>query len=262
MPKVSPTDQILSISSSHFPRDGKLNAQQKVSLEFNQPLPPESTNTTSKAPAIIDPPTDAKRKYRTPRAASQFKSPLSAAAASSSTIGSAVRLTPNIQALERRLQILKRAVKVRKDGEEEVLHGLVKKWREAGREVAWEVWGLVKDRGMGEGGSTGRGDEWGKGKGGKRGFEDGWGWSERGDQKKLKVEERERNWGWDVEPNRGGEAGEYAMGEDCEMGEIQEEAEEEEEERREGTLGTMLKQLGIDPETLGWNEEEGTFVGE
>jgi hypothetical protein len=34
---------------------------------------------------------------------------------------------------------------------------------------------------------------------------------------------------------------------------------EDEEPRRQDTLGTMLMQLGIAPETLGWNEEEENF---
>jgi hypothetical protein len=32
------------------------------------------------------------------------------------------------------------------------------------------------------------------------------------------------------------------------------------EEKEENTLGMMLRKLGIAPETLGWNEEEESFV--
>ena len=170
---------------------------------------------------------DSKIKYRTTRAATQFKSPLSAPNVSDSS--SLVRLTPRIQALERKLQILKRAVKVREDVQEEVLEGLVKKWTEAGREVAWEVWNLVKDNASSDGSK-------------KRTFEGSWGWESSGDAKKQRGEETERNWGWDVVP-------------------ISSRNEEEEEEARpRHSLGTMLMQLGVAADTLGWNEEEGSFI--
>jgi hypothetical protein len=180
---------------------------------------------------------DGKIKYRTTRAANQFKSPLSAPNMLSNS--SLVRLTPTIQALERKLQILKRAVKVREDVQEEVLEGLVKKWTEAGREIAWEVWDLVKDNANSDGGHGNSQN------GKKRAFRGSWGWESPGDAKKPRGEEMERNWGWDVVPisSRG-----------------EEEEEEEEEELPKHTLGTMLMQLGIAADTLGWNDEEGSFI--
>ncbi|KDR83381.1 hypothetical protein GALMADRAFT_638103 [Galerina marginata CBS 339.88] len=195
---------------------------------------------------------DTKIKHRTARAASQFKSPLS----SSSTMSdeaALVRLTPTIQSLERKLQLLRRALKVREDVQEEVLEGLVDKWSEAGREAAWEVWDRVKDNAHPEEGASN--DKKGK----KRAVEESWGWDESGDQKRPKAnEEQERNWGWDVVPvsDRGGE--------DVQAEGDGETAENEQEETNDDapqpSLGTMLIQLGIAPETLGWNEEEGTFV--
>ena len=179
---------------------------------------------------------DSKIKYRTPRAATQFKSPLSASNASDGS--SLVRLTPTIQALERKLQILKRAVKVREDVQEEVLEGLVKKWTEAGREVAWEVWNLVKDNAGSDGGRVNSQSSK------KRTFKGSWGWESPDDAKKPKGEEMERNWGWDVVP-------------------ISSRSEEEEEGENDGpkhTLGTMLRQLGVSAETLGWDDEEGSFI--
>jgi len=170
---------------------------------------------------------DSKIKYRTTRAATQFKSPLSAPNVSDSS--SLVRLTPRIQALERKLQMLKRAVKVREDVQEEVLEGLVKKWTEAGREVAWEVWNLVKDNASSDGSK-------------KRTFEGSWGWESPGDGKKQRGEETERNWGWDVVPISSRNE------------------EEEEEDKPRHSLGTMLMQLGVAADTLGWNEEEGSFI--
>lgn len=199
---------------------------------------------------------DVKKRHRTQRAAAQFKSPLANAAISGS--GAPVRLTPTIQTLERRLQILKRASKIKNDGDEEILEGLAKKWTEAGREVAWEVWELVKE-------NAGSDGDWGKSTnskrnaaGGKRGFEESWGWEEKGDSKKLRGDKEDSSWGWDTTSQKREEDDDHMAEESQEpAGE-----EEEEESRPENTLGMMLRQLGIAPETLGWNEEEGCFVGE
>lgn len=196
---------------------------------------------------------DTKIKHRTTRAASQFKSPLTMTSAASADEAALVRLTPTIQSLERKLQLLRRALKVREDLQEVIIDGLVKKWTEAGREVAWEVWDNVKDN------ATSEGDKGSLMKGKKRGIEESWGWDESGDPKKPK---EEQTWGWDAVPvsDRGGDEMEpEKRGETvAESGEREEEAEEEDVPH--ATVGTMLIQLGIAPETLGWDEEEGTFV--
>jgi len=160
-----------------------------------------------------------KMKKRTAKVAAQFKSPLGLPSAGGEG-GPLVRPTPTIQALERKLQLLKRSVKVKEDCEEETLSELIQKWTEAGREVAWEVWGLVKEN-ADVGGS-------------KRQMEDSWGWQDGGDSKRQKTEER--LWGWDVVP----------------VG-------EREAEQGARTVGTMLMEMGIAPETLGWNAEEERF---
>ncbi|KAJ7117363.1 hypothetical protein C8R43DRAFT_1112755 [Mycena crocata] len=210
------------------------------------PPPPKKELATS-LHSIND--SEKKKKHRTQRAAGQFKSPLSLAA--SSSIPSSVRQTPTIQALERRVQVLKRAVKIRKDGEEQTLDALVKKWTEAGREVAWEVWGLVKDN------ETGSGDSWGKeaqdAQSGKRRFEDSWGWGADSGSKRMKVEETAGNWGWDTSP---------AVDNDDHSAEQRVESIEEAEDKPRDTLGTMLMRLGIAPSTLGWDDEAGEFVDE
>ena len=177
-----------------------------------------------------------KKRHRTQRAAAQFKSPLSTDA--SLNIVPSVRLTPTIQAQERKLQILKRAIKVQRDGEEETLKTLLKKWTEAGREVAWEVWELVKDNERTD-------DRGSKAKPSRKSIEDGWGWNET-------TSEKERNWGWDVVPNTKADPNNYTGPIEC----------EDEEEKRQDTLGTMLMQLGIAPETLGWNDDEENFEAE
>nr|GAT53886.1 predicted protein [Mycena chlorophos] len=174
--------------------------------------------------------------HRTRRASAQFKSPLPS---SSASLSSSVRPTPTIQTLERRLQVLRRAVKLTEDGDAETLGALVTKWTDAGRDIAWEVWGLVKDNetttAMDVGGS------------GKRKLNDSWGWGDDNNSKKVKTEER--NWGWGTAP--------VAATDD----EHAESAEEEVDDvTPKETMGTMLLRLGIALETLGWNAEEGEFV--
>jgi hypothetical protein len=154
-------------------------------------------------------------------------------------------------------------VKVKTDGEEKVLERLVKKWTEAGREVAWEVWGLVKDSGADEERVSTGGNGWGEQeKGGtKRGFEEGWGWDEK-DAKRAKMDGGlEGNLGWDIERDEDQEQSGY-RDDGMKSGTNNKRYEEEEEEKKEDTLGSMLRQLGIAPETFGWNEDEGEFDGE
>ncbi|KAJ7638542.1 hypothetical protein FB45DRAFT_1054814 [Roridomyces roridus] len=124
-------------------------AMSKPKVAEPSPPPPKQETASAEQPRIED----LKKKHRTQRAAGQFKSPLSSAVSASLP---SVRPTPTIQSLESKVQVLKRAIKIKKEGEAETLEGLVKKWTDAGREVAWEVWGLVKDN------EVGGGDDWGK----------------------------------------------------------------------------------------------------
>ncbi|GLB33560.1 hypothetical protein LshimejAT787_0104440 [Lyophyllum shimeji] len=211
-----------------------------------QPGPP----VTLPAPGT----TGMKERYRTERAAAQFKSPLSTDA--SSKVASSVRMTPTLQALERKLQLLKRAVKIKQDGEEETLQTLLKKWTEAGREIAWEVWELVKERA--------NGDDQGwqpKGKAGQTASDYSWGWN--GSSEKN-ARENERNWGWNVEHQGTGDdvGNEMNLAKDFEGIDSCSYEDHDTDEKKQDTLGTMLIRLGIAPETLGWNEEEGRFQGE
>ena len=174
------------------------------------------------------PPPSLAQRVGTKRATAQFKSPL-LTGVSNTTF--AVRLTPTIQSLQRDVQMLKRAIKVRQEGEEGELERLVRKWTEAGREVAYELWGLVKDNESGDRyvGIVGKA---------KGGFEGNWGWENKASA--------DRSW-------------EFG---DTNDQHTREEGLDGEEETRSDTLGTMLRQLGIAPETLGWDEEEGGFAGE
>ncbi|KAF9036129.1 hypothetical protein BDZ89DRAFT_1100710 [Hymenopellis radicata] len=187
-------------------------------------------------------PADVQKKHRTVRAAGQFKSPLTVARDGDKP---AVRMTPNIQSLERKVQILKRALKVKNDGDEQILQDLAKQWTEAGREVAWQLWDIVKENGSSDSGS------WpAESSRKKRGFEGSWGWEEQGDKKRMKMD----SWGWDETPVKT-EDGEEVLGEYQQPARLDDEC----EEKVDFTLGVMLRQFGIDPDTLGWNEEDGMF---
>ncbi|KAG6837528.1 hypothetical protein H0H93_007709 [Arthromyces matolae] len=173
------------------------------------------------------------RKHRTQRASAPFKSPLSADVTAKLP---SVRLTPTLQALERKVQLLKRAVKIKEDGDEEVLLQLIKQWTEAGQELASEVWELVKDNGSREN-QCGH-DSYSK----TKQFENSWGGQACSQQ-------GERNWGWDVEA-------------ETTVQEISEPVADNDDvdyEKPQDTLRTMLMQLGINPETLGWDEDSGEF---
>ncbi|KAG2152882.1 hypothetical protein DEU56DRAFT_520285 [Suillus clintonianus] len=182
--------------------------------------------------------TPAKTRVRTLKAASQFKSPLSSSASASSGRGLSIQLTPTVQSLERKLQLLKRAVKVKENDEEKTLVGLIKKWTEAGREVAYELWDSVKD-------AANKGDG-------------GWvGGASKGNMA------RDSNWGWDspgikregYPENEMNTATENPLDEGYSNKTLS-----EDEEQVRNTMGTMLRQLGIATETFGWDEDVEVFV--
>jgi len=165
-------------------------------------------------------------RVRTPRASAQFKSPLTAVAASGMGVGRrAVSASPNVQALQLRLQTLKRALKIRNDGEGEKLERLAQKWTNVAREVAWEVWSVVKDNVQ----------DVTKLGGGRGAFQNSWGWADEENKGKMTGGER---------PN----------------GEVEMLSEEDEVPIPEDTMSVMLRKMGIDPTTLGWNEGEGEFM--
>ncbi|KAJ4472250.1 hypothetical protein J3R30DRAFT_3709695 [Lentinula aciculospora] len=233
-------------------RGMRVDTQLNVSRDPLAVLVEEASNTVAfEAPpsSKIPSPTESEKKRfsATVRATAQFKSPLSSiGAAHSAPFLGQVRLTPTIQALERKIQILKRALKVNQNNEEVVLSDLTTRWTEAGREVAWEVWELVKDNGDSSNGSGSSVLD------GKRSFNESWGWGVQGNEKRIKSED---SWGWST-TDRSQETEEAATLQDedpkVRMG-------DEDEERVEYTLGMMLRRLGIDPNTLGWDDEEGIF---
>ena len=116
------------------------------------------------------------------------------------------------------------------------LQELIIKWTEAGREIAWEVWNLVKDNATAD-------DPWAADKG-KRAFQESWGWDDQGENKKPCIGQQESG---------------DSEGAEREGAQILVVDDDEVPEKKQDTLGTMLMQLGINPDTLGWNEEEDDF---
>ncbi|KAA1466104.1 hypothetical protein DENSPDRAFT_12310 [Dentipellis sp. KUC8613] len=158
------------------------------------------------------------------RAAGQFRSPFAGHASSSGR--GAILPTQTIQTLERRLTVLRRAVKIKRDDDENKLDVLAKKWREAGREAAYELWSIVREAAQTE--ENKNDGAWAS----------GWGWD---DDQKVKTEEDSEQ--------AGGGAGTADYAQDVEK-----------ETEAEETIGLMLRRLGIAPETLGWDDKQENFV--
>ena len=176
---------------------------------------------------------DTKTKYRTARAATPFKSPLSIDGTTKH--GKMVRMTPNIQTLEGKSQVLKRALKIKREDQEHILDELVRKWIDAGRDVAWELWSLVRDNGTSE--------------------------YEASYQVKSLWSSNSECWGPTSEEQS--HEGPFMSGletDNAGRNASYNHAPVIEDEPLQDTLGIMLRRLGIDPATLGWDEGEGTFV--
>jgi hypothetical protein len=107
------------------------------------------------------------------RVAAQFRSPLVKVPVHTSR----PLVLPNqeLMNLERKVTILRRAVKIKRDGDEGHLERLAKKWRDAGREAAFELWGIVRD--LSTEGCEARGS----------GSGNGWGWDDQ--DKHVTIEE-------------------------------------------------------------------------
>ncbi|RPD74356.1 hypothetical protein L226DRAFT_560603 [Lentinus tigrinus ALCF2SS1-7] len=224
------------------------------------PSPPRKARTeegdqaTSSA-VLLKPKVPVANKDRTANVAKQFKSPLQTGTASSSGSGStyaagtfsSVKAAPTIQTLQGKVQTLKQAIRIKKSGggedEDDILEGLVEKWTTAAREIAWALWDYVKDLDTGSAPDTGTKSGWfadddeQAGPGLKRGIDPNWGYDDGHVEKRARVDESVERGDGDVN-----------------------EEEEEEAQVVQHTPGVMLRRLGIDPATLGWDEEEGDFV--
>lgn len=118
---------------------------------------------------------------RSSRAAAQFRSPL--VKVPEHTSRPLVLPNQTIMNLERKLTTLRRAAKIKRDGDEAHLERLAKKWRDAGRDAAYELWVIVRDLSTDGGEMRGNGND------------NGWGWGEQGEQGTSRED--------DVEPAEG-----------------------------------------------------------
>ncbi|KAL4241546.1 hypothetical protein ABKN59_000255 [Abortiporus biennis] len=226
----------------------------------------------------ISPPTTSSTDTKdfTHNAAKQFKSPLSSSASGKSFSVSIMTATvssnknnnanaPTIQSLQARVQKLKQALKIKKDAsDEENLGNLANKWTCIAREVANEVWSSIKDLDPGEAKTSNASRNFGDrddlfsgnrpSLGAKRPFDSSWGYNET--QKRQKSGNFEEPWGWDVEEESTSKV------EDGEEAQVNDNMDVDTDDAPvfEHSLGTMLRYMGIAPETLGWDEDEGDFV--
>ncbi|PCH41377.1 hypothetical protein WOLCODRAFT_163038 [Wolfiporia cocos MD-104 SS10] len=226
---------------------GKIVPEPKTkSTKRESPSQPSASSATTKVNKTT---ADTIKKDHTDNAAKQFKSPLSVDSGDSSrrVAFSSVQATPTIRTLQGKVQALKQAIRIRNAGggkEEEELEALVEKWTTVGREVAWAVWDTVKDL------DTSESINIGIGKGGwlesefGRDSKEGWGYDDG--EKKAGCSSR----GWDEDQKMDTE----------DQNEKEQPDDEDGEPTVRHTLGTMLRHMGIAPETLGWNEDEGDFV--
>ncbi|KAK1229711.1 hypothetical protein PQX77_007205 [Marasmius sp. AFHP31] len=154
--------------------------------------------------------------------------------------------------LERKVQLLRRAVKVKKEREEVTLKDLIKTWTEAGREVSYQLFELARER-------EGSGGSWGGG--GVRKFEESWGWNTQEGAKRAKIEDQDGSWGWSTMSSESSikGSGEVEVMDVDEQPPARDDCDDD-EDKPEATVGTMLRQLGVDSTILGWDDNEGTFV--
>lgn len=225
-------------------------------------------------------------KLRPPRAVMRpFKPPAKSSHPTSATI----------QALRQRVQVLRTALRIRgvadptkpvqssqpaKMFDDDELEALGLQWRSAARDAAQDLWALVRD--------TAGADSWGaegsKSVGG--GKEESWGWDAKPQQthqagvntEDQSLEETQgdvlftppgmdkvhqgmiKNLNRPVVPRKTMLPPHEGPEELVPPQEIEMEGSEHEDEPKHHTLGTMLASLGIPPEVLGWQEEEGEFV--
>ncbi|KAL5530633.1 hypothetical protein ACEPAF_6891 [Sanghuangporus sanghuang] len=231
------------------------------------------------------------------KAKAPFKSPLVASLPTTDTSYQTSN-SRTVQDLEQKVQLLRRAIKIKKEGDDEKLERLVNKWRAVGREAAWEFWQIVRDNE--ESSEAPYPGTHSKSQGSSL---DGWGWAGTSGSTHLS------GWGWDqpIEDKILGEdvdsdelesptkverelfsalrkepavprttmlpptpRGAYYEqrdistafnGDNKETGSYGEESQDESQAPSQAkTLGSMLHQLGIAHETLGWVEDEGDFV--
>ncbi|KAF8338970.1 uncharacterized protein EI90DRAFT_3039878 [Cantharellus anzutake] len=279
----------------------------KTSIKFSSISASSSPVSLSSSPTTSKKPNDANTNHpysRTPVASKSlsqpFRSPLLARPSGKGTSISVLSksrgsVKRKIQALEKKINILRQARKLRLAGVTEEVEEGMKKWRDAAREAADELWRLTQSDTMGGmlmspsagGFASNRSDEEEDDilQEFKEGFQKGWGWAsdlpKESDNEQRDNEEAVNdleNWeppspyslirdlakrgskavhsdGWDLGAPSA-KAYPYPPTED--------EDTEKEGVRSQGwNIGSMLVSLGINPKgTLGWNDEEEDFAND
>ena len=197
--------------SAPAPRHATLASQKlsrkKLAAPFRSPLPAKSKAVAPVSQVEVSPrkqifkvphakhetapktvsPKAQKTLVRSSRAAAQFRSPLV------KTLEHEPRplVLPSqaIMALERKLTLLKRAAKIKRDGDESHLERLAAKWRDAAREAAYELWGIVRDLST-EGGEVRSNSR-----------DAGWGWEERDERGTMAIDAEDEEDGAQQENN-------------------------------------------------------------
>ncbi|KAG8984826.1 hypothetical protein FRB90_005104 [Tulasnella sp. 427] len=174
--------------------------------------------------------------------AAPFKSPLIRSAGgptpASPSPSTSTSSRQTIVALEQRLQLLRHAQKIRSEGSIQKLEELTLKWTRVARSAAEDLWQLVRESGTVEGSQED--DDWGYG------------------GEKAKTKDSNLNWGWDEPKKEDDEEELYPMDEEDTNNKLEEDAADD--KQKEWNLGTMLESMGIPPESLGWDVEEGEFI--
>jgi len=257
-----------------------------------------SLESVSSIPSRLNAVQDAMSPFTSKSMSKPFKSPLLSRASGKST---AVSVSGNssglekrkIQELEKRANMLRQAKRLRLAGVTERVEEDMKKWRNAARDAAEELWSISQSNTMnGMLGSPCLGDISTHGRAEeeddvlqefKNGFEKGWGWATgRPEEDGHEEQPKDEGFGNDLEnweppspsslirglASRGSKMGHvdrdlgapsakaysYSYGKD-------KKAEEEEPEPQEWNIGGMLVSLGIDAKgSLGWDDEEGGFA--
>ncbi|GJJ07733.1 hypothetical protein Clacol_001938 [Clathrus columnatus] len=181
--------------------------------------------------------------YHTPAVSKPFKSPFMSPLSSLSSVTNKPTSSPNIQTLEKKVTMLRRAIKLVTDKEDEKLKDLVQKWTLAGREVSWDLWTIMKERGPGDAMAWADSSR----------FNDSWSWGTT------------RNWGTEErtesadEENSARSPFEAEMWNSINIQNTMKRQEAEDNKVSPHTLGAMLRSYGITNDILGWNDDEEDF---
>lgn len=219
-----------------------LERKNETSSEAYITAPVKDTPSVADSSAFKDYTKKAAKQFKSPFTQAEIKRPTPSSTATGPT-ESSMYPSLSIQALQGKVQKLKQAIKIKQDRnaeEDDHLAVLISKWRAAGREIAWEVWDTVKDA---EHGDMGIGNP----------FKGGWNHDDALDSRAK----RERD-GWSFEGER--DVKKMRVSEEACDAEMQ--VGDDNQAVPQHTLGTMLRFMAIAPETLGWDEGEGDFVGE